>query len=142
MTLSTHMTLKDFRDSTRPSVVWNDPGFRAPIRGPRSVRKRLEVFAAAFPDLRWKLSRIFAQDEQVCAEFTFMGTHKGPLPENNGKGVIAPTNKRVRIQACGVYTVKNGKIPDSRIYFDFGNIRRPNENGKGVGSKSPLLGER
>ncbi len=76
---------------------------------------------AAFPDLRWNLDRIFAQDDDVCAEFTFTGTHSGALPERSGKSIPA-TKKAIQIKAVGVYTVRDGKITESRVYFDHGNL--------------------
>jgi steroid delta-isomerase-like uncharacterized protein len=103
------------------SIVWNDPGLGAPINGARAVRKRLEALVAAFPDLRWNLDRIFAQDDDVCAEFTFTGTHGGALPERSGKSIPA-TKKAIQIKAVGVYTVRDGKITESRVYFDHGYL--------------------
>lgn len=104
------------------SIVWRDPGLRAPIKGPQAVRKRLEALAAAFPNLRWKLDRIFGQGNRVCAEFTFSGTHKGKLSAARGGKPISATNRSVRVRASGVYTIRNGKIVDSKIYFNFGNL--------------------
>jgi steroid delta-isomerase-like uncharacterized protein len=112
---------KKFQSYYARAIVWSDPGLRAPIEGPRSVRKRLETLTMAFPDLRWKLGRIFGQGENVSAEFTFTGTHKGPLVDIGGK-TIGASNKRIRIQASGVYVVRAGKIVDSKIYFDFGSL--------------------
>ena len=105
------------------SIVWNESGLPAPIKGSTAVRKRLETLATAFPDLHWKLDRIFGHREYVCAEFTFTGTHRGVLPDNRGDKLIPATNKSIRIQACGVYTVRAGKIIESKIYFDFGNLK-------------------
>ncbi len=104
------------------SIVWNDPGLPAPITGPRSVRERLEALASAFPDLHWKLDKIFSQGENVCAEFTFTGTHRGSLHDAAGAKSISATNRSIRIQACGVYVVRGGKIINSKIYFDFGSL--------------------
>ena len=104
------------------STVWSDPGLPAPITGASAVRERLEVLTTAFPDLHWKLDRIFGQGESVCAEFTFTGTHRGALPDNTGEESFSATSKPVQIQACGVYVVREGKIIDSRIYFDFGQL--------------------
>ena len=106
------------------SIRWNDPGLPTPLRGPTAVRKRLEILTAAFPDLRWKLQRIFGHGELVSAEFVFTGRHAGPLPDNRISQPIPPTNKRIRIQASGVYQIRKGKIIDSRIYFDFGSLRQ------------------
>jgi steroid delta-isomerase-like uncharacterized protein len=105
------------------SITWHDPGLSAPIKGPRAVRKRLKTLTTAFPDLQWKLERLFGQGENVCAEFTFVGTQRGELPDNVGKETLPASNKAVQLRAVGIYVVRENKIVDSRIYFDFGNLR-------------------
>lgn len=109
------------------SIVWNDPGLARPIKGPRSVRNRLQTLTRAFPDLQWRLDRIFSQGENVCAEFTFTGTHRRQLPGNAGERFPA-TGRAVEIQAAGLYVVRSGKIVDSRIYFDFGGLAAQLQN--------------
>ena len=37
---------------------------------------------------------------------------------------LAPTNRRIELGAVGVYMIQDGKIVESRIYFDFGKLRR------------------
>jgi steroid delta-isomerase-like uncharacterized protein len=104
------------------STAWSDPGLPAPISGASSVRERLEVLTTAFPDLHWNLDKIFSQGKNVCVEFTFTGTHRGVLPDNTGEKSFPATNESVHIAACGVYVVEEGKIIDSKIYFDFGRL--------------------
>jgi steroid delta-isomerase-like uncharacterized protein len=116
--------LDKFQGFYADSTVWSDPGLPAPITGARSVRKRLEVLTTAFPDLHWELDKIFSQGENVCAEFVFTGTHRGELPDDTGEKSVPATNKPVQLQACGVYVVREGKIIDSKIYFDFGHLYR------------------
>jgi steroid delta-isomerase-like uncharacterized protein len=114
--------LDAFQGFYADSIVWSDPGLPTPITGARSVRERLEELTTAFPDLHWELDKIFGQGENVCAEFTFTGTHRGVLPDNRDEKSFPATNKPVRIQAGGVYVVREGKIVNSRIYFDFGSL--------------------
>ncbi len=106
------------------AVGWNDPGLAAPISGPTAVRQRLEVWAKAFPDLHWNLDEIFASGDQVCALFTFTGTHSGELPHPNG-GILLASHRRVRVPGAGRYRIRKGKIYRSDIYFDFGHFERP-----------------
>ena len=118
------------------SIKWEDPGLQSAIKGPAAVRKRLETLTDSFPDLKWKLGRIFSQGEQVCAEFTFTGTHRGQLKDQRTEATLAPTNQKIRIQAVGVYTVRGNKIVDSKIYFDFGSLIRQLQT-KGKSSLQP-----
>ena len=115
--------LDKFQGFYANSVVWEDPGLASAIKGPAAVRKRLRTLTESFPDLQWKLGRIFSQGEDICAEFTFTGTHKGALADNRGSKSIRATNQRIRIQAVGVYVVRGDKIVDSKIYFDFGSLK-------------------
>jgi steroid delta-isomerase-like uncharacterized protein len=104
------------------SIAWQDPGLPAAIKGPVAVRRRLEDLTTTFPDLKWKLGRIFSQGEHVSAEFTFTGTHKGTHTDKRSKQSLRATNQKIRIEAVGVYTIRNNKIVDSKIYFDLGSL--------------------
>lgn len=115
--------LDKFQSFYADSITWHDSGLSAPVKGPRAVRKRLKTLTTAFPDLQWKLERLFSQGENVCAEFTFTGTHRGALPDNVGEKTLPASNKAVQLRAAGIYVVRENKIVDSRIYFDFGNLR-------------------
>ncbi|MDA4116642.1 MAG: ester cyclase [Thaumarchaeota archaeon] len=99
------------------SVLWNDSGLDKPIKGSLAVRKRFVAFAKGFPDFRWDLDRLFGQGELMCAEFTFTGTHSGPLPFSK-EGSTPVTKKLIRVQGSGVYRVQGSKIVESRVYFD------------------------
>ena len=100
-------------------VVWRDPATPRPAKGPRAVRKRLETWAAAVPNLRWHLDELFGEGDRLCAQFTFSGTHRGPLADGRGNE-LGPSGRAVKIPGVGVYVIRDGKIADSRIYFDLG----------------------
>lgn len=112
---------KRFQGLYSASTVWSDAGLDKPIKGSVAVRKRLEAFAKGFPDFRWKLDRVFGQDEWMCAEFTFTGRHGGPLPLS-GAASSPVTNKSIRVEGCGVYRIVGNKIVESHVYFDSSRI--------------------
>ena len=100
-------------------VVWRDPATPRPAKGPRAVRKRLETWTEAVPNLRWHLDELFGEGDRLCAQFTFSGTHRGAL--NDGRGnELSPSGRAVKIPGVGVYVIRDGKIADSRLYFDLG----------------------
>ena len=100
-------------------VVWRDPATPRPAKGPRAVRKRLETWTEAVPNLRWHLDELFGEGDRLCAQFTFSGTHRGAL--NDGRGnELSPSGRAVKIPGVGVYVIRDGKIADSRVYFDLG----------------------
>jgi steroid delta-isomerase-like uncharacterized protein len=112
---------KRFQGLYADSTVWQDAGLDKTIKGSAAVRRRLEAFALGFPDLRWELTRVFGQGEWICAEFTFTGNHRGPLPFPHSES-IAATKKSVRIGACGVYRIDGDRIAESHVYFDRSRI--------------------
>lgn len=113
-----------FQSFYADKVVWRDPGIARPVKGPRAVRKRLESWTAAVPNLRWHLDELFGEGDRLCAQFTFAGTHDGAVSDGRGNE-FAPTNRAVRLQGVGVYVVNGGKIVDSRIYFDLSGFAAP-----------------
>lgn len=118
--------LDRFQSFYADAVVWRDPAAPRPAKGPRAVRKRLETWIEAVPNLKWQLDDLFGEGDKLCAQFTFTGSHKGVLADNRGNQ-LAPSNKAIRIPAVGVYVVGEGRIVDSRIYFDlaaFGAARQ------------------
>jgi len=112
---------KRFQGLYSDSTIWYDAGLEKPIKGSTAVRKRLEAFAKGFPDFRWQLDRVFGQGEWMCAEFTFTGSHGGPLPFADTRSVPV-TKKSIRISACGVYRIQESKIIESHVYFDCSRI--------------------
>jgi predicted ester cyclase len=111
--------LDRFQSFYADSVVWRDPGLTRAAKGPRSVRRRLESWIAAVPNLKWTLEDLFGEGDKLCAQFTFTGTHRGLLRDSRGNELL-PTNRAVRVDGVGIYTVSGGQIVDSRILFDLG----------------------
>ena len=74
----------------------------------------------AFPDARGTIRNIFASGDQVVAEITWEGTHKGDLDAPTGK--LAATGKRVNVPASMVVKVRDGEITESHHYFDMNTI--------------------
>jgi predicted ester cyclase len=60
--------------------------------------------------------RGFESGDKVVAELEWEGTHSGPL--DGPFGTIQATNKRGRVKAVIVATIKNGKIASTHHYFD------------------------
>lgn len=111
-----------FQSFYADAVVWRDPGLARPAKGPRAVRRRLEAWTDSVPNLKWQLDDLFGEGDKLCAEFTFTGTHRGPVKDGRGNE-LAPTNRAVRVPGVGVYVIQDGKIVDSRIWFDLGGFR-------------------
>jgi predicted ester cyclase len=70
-----------------------------------------------FPDLAAKVDRIFGAQGTYAAEVEWSGTQRGPL--ETPFGLIPPTNKRGTVKGMLMFKVQDGKIIESRNYFDF-----------------------
>ena len=58
-----------------------------------------------------------AQGEWTCTVADFTGTMRGPMKGSDGK-LIAPTNKKFRIEFCTVAHWKNGEIVEEKLFYD------------------------
>lgn len=109
--------LDRFESFYADGVEWRDPATDGSVKGPSAVRKRLESWIEAVPNLEWRLEELFGDGDKICARFTFTGEHRGALADRRGNE-LAATNGAIEIEGVGVYTVEDGRIVDSRIYFD------------------------
>ncbi len=99
------------------SVIGVTPERVEPRKGREAIRQEFMDYATAFPDSRLRAKRIFGQKDWVGAEFTFTGTHTGPLAGPGGQ-VIPGTNRPLRLEYAVVYKLKGGEIAERREYFD------------------------
>ncbi len=84
---------------------------RAAIRGHWSQEK------AAFPDRRVAIGLIVEQGDTIAAEWTWAGTHTGPLVLPDGTELPA-TGKRVEGKGVDVAQVRGGKAAVLHQYWD------------------------
>ena len=76
------------------------------FHGPDGMREYFQSWAAAFPESTVEITNLIATDDQAAVEFTGRGLHAGPLltPERE----IPPTGRRVEVQFCDVYELRDG----------------------------------
>lgn len=74
--------------------------------GPEGVKQRLAVFRAAFPDLRWDLEDLVADEEKAVARWRMEATNRGEFMG------IAPTGKRIAVSGIDVYRVADGQVTE------------------------------
>ena len=72
--------------------------------GPEAVKRNMEIYRTAFPDLEWAIEQLVAEGEWVAVRLTLHGTHLGPL------GSIEPTGKRVVMNEMAFWRVVDGKL--------------------------------
>jgi steroid delta-isomerase-like uncharacterized protein len=104
--------LDEYLSRIDESYVGESEGPLSPIRGREGMRKNLETIFAAFPDVRSEVEQILASGDFVVTRSVVTGTHKG-----NFNGIPA-TNKPVKIHACTIIELRNGKAIRGRLYAD------------------------
>lgn len=106
-----------FNAGHKDSVIVYSPTTPEPTKDIASHSEAVRGLLDAFPDFVMKVERSFGQGEWICAEFTLIGTHKGPLKGTNGQ-TIPPTNKPIRLPMCSMIRFEDGKMAEERTYFD------------------------
>ncbi len=99
------------------SVVGVSPDRPEPRKGREAIREEFIAFATAFPDSRLRMTRSFGQKDWVSGEFSFAGTHSGPLAGPGGQSIPA-TNRPLLMKYAVVYKLKGGEITERHEYFD------------------------
>ena len=72
----------------------------------------LSGFLNAFPDSRFTIDDMVAEEDRVVTKKTLVGTHTGDL------GEIPATGKRVTLQYVDIMRVRNGKIVEHWLSMD------------------------
>lgn len=76
------------------------------VQGIEAFRRHLESLTAAFPDLRFNIRDIIAEDDRVAVRFVLRGTHEGRLMG------IEPTGREITMSVIAIYRFEVGKIAE------------------------------
>lgn len=87
----------DFFDHTNP------PGMQHGIDGHDAL---VRLLRSAFPDAKWTIEDVFAEEDRVCIRVVMTGTHKGDFFG------IPPTGKAVTQPGIHILRIANGKIAE------------------------------
>jgi predicted ester cyclase len=85
------------------------PGQAPGIAG---LKGAYQVFAGTFPDIRFTLEDVVAEDDMVVARGVLTGTNQGPFMG------IPPTNRPMRWTATRMFRLKDGKITEGWLNID------------------------
>jgi len=98
------------RDVLSESIMWHNPGLPGGVaHGRGEVVEYIREIQAAFPDLRFAVVEMLAEDDVVMIEITLAGTHEG---EFQG---IPPTGREVEIQGMEKYLVSDGQLAEGYV---------------------------
>jgi len=98
-------------------VVASNPLVLQRRSGKEDVRKGIDAYNKAFPDLKMEIIKIVAQGDTVAVEEVETATFKGPLEV--ATLTIPPTDRPYELRvACFVRVNAKGLIAEMRNYWD------------------------
>lgn len=95
-----------------PSHSLHGPNISGSAIGPEAYAWQVQLFVAGFPDMRFTIEDLVAENDKVVSCWTINGTHRG---EYMG---IPATNKKVFVDGITIHHIANGKIMDSYTSWD------------------------
>jgi steroid delta-isomerase-like uncharacterized protein len=94
------------------SVLYDPSVPGGKVNGTQGYRQFVEIYLAAFPDLRFTIHDQIAEGDKVVTRWTGTGTHKGALMG------IAPTGKRSTVTGITIDRYQSGKVVESWANYD------------------------
>jgi steroid delta-isomerase-like uncharacterized protein len=80
--------------------------------GPEAYKRNVARYVTGFPDLRFTVEDMVAENDKVAVGWTISGTHKGEF-----RG-ISPTGRKVSVEGITINQIAGGKIMDSYVSWD------------------------
>jgi steroid delta-isomerase-like uncharacterized protein len=106
----------EYRNTLAPDAVYEEVPSLERVVGTERFVTSVQRWKTAFPDLKTSISRGYTIGDRVIVELEWEGSHSGPL--EGTFGTLAPTHRRVRVNAIVLFSVKQSKIVECRNYFD------------------------
>ena len=86
--------------------------------GPDGVRQEMSLYRKAFPDIRFKVEDVIAEDDKVVTRLTVTGTQHGDLPN------IPATGREITTTGIVIFRFEAGKAIEAWMEFNFLNLYR------------------
>jgi len=96
--------------------TYNEIGTQRSMRGGDQIVELLQGWKAAMPDVTGTVKSAIESDDRVVLEVEWEGTQTGEMVTE--QGTIPPSGKRQRTPSAFLFDYENGKLKESRIYFD------------------------
>lgn len=106
----------EYENELAPDATYEEVATHQLVKGRENYIELVKRWKKAFPDLTARVVNGIEAEDQVIAEVEWEGTHTGPL--EGPLGTIPPTNKRGTTRAVIVARTKDGKVVETRHYFD------------------------
>jgi steroid delta-isomerase-like uncharacterized protein len=98
-----------------PDAVNHDPAEPADMRamrGPEVLKRTVQMYRNAFPDVRITVDDVIASGDKVVLRWHSEGTHRGELQG------LAPTGARGSVTGISIDQWKDGKVVESWTEWD------------------------
>src|SRR5215211_9329090 len=96
--------------------VAEHPGVSVVLDKSRSIAYH-QRFVTAFPDIRFEVLGVIAEEDRVLVQWTGSGTHAERLATVTGE-TIPPTRRRATVSGAMITKVRDGKIVGEWSYWD------------------------
>jgi steroid delta-isomerase-like uncharacterized protein len=120
--LAMHFITQQDRLKGGPDESLCAPGYTAQVNDRKvdlAGHKELAAsFYRAFPDLNHIIEDTVADDEKAAVRYVLHGTHQGDFMG------VKPTGKRITAEGLQIFTIKDGKVTESRSVVDMHAILR------------------
>ncbi|MGE0703389.1 MAG: ester cyclase [Vicinamibacterales bacterium] len=104
-----------------PEAMITDPQYPEALQGIAAIRKDMEDFLRALPDLKFTVDTRVDDGQTVAFEGTCRGTHNGPMATPQGE--IPATGRPVTMRfAAFVRLSPDGRIAQERRYYDVAGV--------------------
>jgi steroid delta-isomerase-like uncharacterized protein len=87
-----------------PDAIFHIPGRPDPLTGPSGYLTVIAMMRSGFPDIQWSLEETVVEPDKIAARYTMRGTHNGSFAG------VAPTGRKISVQALNIYELRNGQI--------------------------------
>ena len=87
------------------------------FKGRAAIHEAASREKAAFPDRTMTVDVYVEQGDTIAVEYTFVGTHTGPLAMPDGTE-LPPTGKRVEFKGMELLQLRDGKAVVDHDYWD------------------------
>jgi steroid delta-isomerase-like uncharacterized protein len=81
-------------------------------RGPQAMKEHVSGWLTSFPDLRFTIEQMIAEQDRVVSLLAMEGTHQGAWMG------ISPTGKRLHIRMITIHRIANSKIAEDWVLVE------------------------
>ena len=101
-----------------PQYIADDVSQASLLRGHAGLRRMLETYWRAFPDLEFAVTDMVIEGSRVVTAWVAAGTHQGTIMN------IPPTGHRVQVKGISILDVEDGLIVRGQYIWDLAGMLR------------------